>query len=62
MRMQNNVRVSAFLATQFVNMVDSPFGFAAGGHMVQNQKYWKAKECDKTPVGSVNKEKSHFSN
>ena len=35
--------------------------FAAGGHMVQNPKYWRAKECDKTPMGNVNKEKSHFS-
>ena len=35
--------------------------FAAGGHMVQNPKYWRAKECDKTPLGNVNKEKSHFS-
>ena len=22
--------------------------FATGGHMVQNPKYWRAKECDKT--------------
>ena len=29
--------------------------------MVQNPKYWTAKECDKTPLGNVNKEKSHFS-
>ena len=35
--------------------------FAAGGHMVQNPKYWRAKECDKTPLGNVNKEKLHFS-
>ena len=35
--------------------------FAAGGHMVQNPKYWRAKECDKTPLGNENKEKSHFS-
>ena len=35
--------------------------FAAGGHMVQNPKYWRAKKCDKTPLGNINKEKSHFS-
>ena len=35
--------------------------FAAGGHMVQNPKYWRAIECGKTPLGNVNKEKSHFS-
>ena len=35
--------------------------FAAGGHMVQNQKYCRAKECDKTSLGNVNKEHSHFS-
>ena len=35
--------------------------FAAGGHMVQNPTYWRAKKCDKTPLGNVNKEKSHFS-
>ena len=35
--------------------------FAARGHMVQNPTYWRAKECDKTPLGNVNKEKSHFS-
>ena len=29
--------------------------------MVQNPKYWRAKECDKTPLGNVNKEMSHFS-
>ena len=29
--------------------------------MVQNPKYWRAKQCDKTPLGSVNNEKSHFS-
>ena len=29
--------------------------------MVENPKYWTAKECDKTPLGNVNKEKSHFS-
>ena len=29
--------------------------------MVQNPTYWRAKECDKTPQGNVNKEKSHFS-
>ena len=29
--------------------------------MVQNPKYWKAKECYKTPLGNVNKEESHFS-
>ena len=23
--------------------------------------YWRAKECDKTPLGIINKEKSHFS-
>ena len=34
--------------------------FAAGGHMAQNPKYWRAKEYDKTPLGNVNKEKSHF--
>ena len=34
--------------------------FAAGAHMVQNPKYWRAKEYDKTPLGNVNKEKSHF--
>ena len=33
----------------------------AGGHMVQNPKYLRAKECDKIPLGNVNKEKSHFS-
>ena len=27
----------------------------------ENPKYWRAKECDETPLGSVNKEKSHFS-
>ena len=30
--------------------------------MVQNPKYWIAKECDNSPLGNVNKEKSHFSN
>ena len=35
--------------------------FAAGGHMVQNPKYWRAKECAKTLLGNINKEKSHFS-
>ena len=34
--------------------------FSAGGHLVQNLKYWRAKECGKTPLGNVNKEKSHF--
>ena len=29
--------------------------------MIQNPKYWRAKKCDKTPLGNVNKEKSHFS-
>ena len=29
--------------------------------MVQNPTYWRAKQCDKTPLGNVNKEKSHFS-
>ena len=29
--------------------------------MVQIPKYWTAKECDKTPLGNVNKERSHFS-
>ena len=24
-------------------------------------KVWRAKECDKTPLRNVNKEKSHFS-
>ena len=33
--------------------------FAADCHMVQNPKYWKAKECDKTPLGNVNKKKNH---
>ena len=28
--------------------------------MVQNPKYWRAKECDKTPLGNVNKEKYTF--
>ena len=31
--------------------------FAAGGQMVQNPKYWIAKEFDKTPLGNINKEK-----
>ena len=35
--------------------------FAAGGHMVQNPKYRRAKECDKTPLGNVNKEILRFS-
>ena len=35
--------------------------FAARGHIVQNPTYWRAKECDKTPLGNVNKEKLHFS-
>ena len=35
--------------------------FAARGHMVQNPTCWRAEECDKTPMGNVNKEKSHFS-
>ena len=30
--------------------------FAAGGHTVQNPKYWRAKEFDKTSLGNVNKE------
>ena len=34
--------------------------FATTGHMAQNPPYWIAKECDKTPLGNVNKEKSHF--
>ena len=34
--------------------------FAAVGHMVQNPKYWRAN-YDKTPLGNINKEKSHFS-
>ena len=34
--------------------------FSARGHMVQNPTYWRARECDKTPLGNVNKEKSHF--
>ena len=29
--------------------------------MAQNPKYWRAKECDKTPLGNGNKEKSQFS-
>ena len=29
--------------------------------MVQNLTYWRAKECEKTPLGNINKEKSHFS-
>ena len=29
--------------------------------MVQNPTYWRANECDKTSLGNVNKEKSHFS-
>ena len=29
--------------------------------MVQYPPYWRAKECDKTPLGNENKEKSHFS-
>ena len=29
--------------------------------MVQNPKYWRAKEYDETPLGNVNKEKSHLS-
>ena len=28
--------------------------------MVQNPKYSRAKECDKTPLGNVNKEKPHL--
>ena len=35
--------------------------FAARGHMVQNPKYWRAKECDETPLGNANAEYSHFS-
>ena len=35
--------------------------FAARGHMLQNPTQWREKECDKTPLGNVNKEKSHFS-
>ena len=31
--------------------------FAAGGHMVQNPKYWRAKECDKTPLGKCKQRK-----
>ena len=27
--------------------------------MVQNPPYWRVKECDKTPLGNVNKEKHH---
>ena len=34
--------------------------FATEGHMVQNPRYWRAKECNKTPLGNVNKEKSLF--
>ena len=34
--------------------------FAARGHIVQNLTYWRAKECDKTPLENVNKEKAHF--
>ena len=33
---------------------------SAGGRMVQNPTNWRAKECDKTPLGNINKEKSHF--
>ena len=29
--------------------------------MVQNPEYWRAKECDKTPLGDVILKKSHFS-
>ena len=29
--------------------------------MVQNSTFWKVKECDKTPLGNLKKEKSHFS-
>ena len=35
--------------------------FAARSHMIRNPTYWRAKECDKTPLGNVIKEKSHFS-
>ena len=34
--------------------------FAARGHTVQNATYWRARECDKTPLGNLKKEKSHF--
>ena len=27
--------------------------------MVQSPKCWRAKQCDKTQLGNVNKEKSH---
>ena len=42
-------------------MVAANRPFATGGHMVRNPKYWRAKECDKTPLGNENKDKSHFS-
>ena len=29
--------------------------------MVQSPTNWIAKECEKSPLGNVNKEKSHFS-
>ena len=32
--------------------------FAVTGYMEQNLAHWRAKECDKSPLGSVNKEKS----
>ena len=28
--------------------------------MIQNQKYWRENECDKSPLGNVNKEKYTF--
>ena len=34
--------------------------FAARGYIVQNPTYWRAKECNKTPLENVNKEKSHY--
>ena len=42
-------------------MIKANGPFAARGHVVQNPTYCSAKECDKTPLGNVNKEKSHFS-
>ena len=52
----NKARVlaeSLHLKTNFFFPVDNR-PFAAGGHMVQNPKYWRAKECDKTLLGNVN--------
>ena len=35
--------------------------FVATGHMVQKPPYWRAKECDNSPLGNANEDKPHYS-